>query len=283
MARTIEAIKKELTDYFVKKDTIQALYGLDPQKDFDSQFSSVSLESILFYIAAFCTWTLEKLFDRHKQEVMDLVTELKPHTRNWYRNKALAFQFGQALIPDTDTYDNTGLTAEEIEARRVVKYAAVVEVAAVVYVKVAGGDDTDRHKLNDEEYTALYAYFKEVKDAGVALSVVNRDADRFGIDIDIYYNPQVFNSQLERLDGTGTTVHDTIRDFVENLQFNGEYRNSALINALSEVEGVVLVDLHEATANGEVIQAKYTPKSGYFKIDAENMNLNAIAYETVSN
>ena len=57
----------------------------------------------------------------------------------------------------------------------------------------------------------------------------------------------------------------------------------AVYDGTSEVEGVVLVDLHEATANGEVIQAKYTPKSGYFKIDPENMNLNAVAYETVSN
>lgn len=283
MARTITDIKKEMTDVFIANDTIKALYDLDSSKSFDAQFSTVSLESILFYVVAVAVWTLETLFDRHKQEVTELISELKPHTRNWYRNKALMFQFGQPLIPDTDTYDNTGLTAEEIAARQVVKYAAVVEVAAVVYVKVAGGKEGNRQPLSDEQCTALKAYFKEVKDAGVALSVVNQAADRFGITIDIYYNPQVFNSKLERLDGTGTTVHDTIIDFVENLQFNGEYRNSALINALSGVEGVELVDLHSATANGEPIRAKCIPASGYFKVAPEELNINAIAYETVSN
>lgn len=272
-----------MTDYFVRNETIQALYELDPEKSFEDQFSKVSLESILFYIVAVAVWTLETLFDRHKQEVTELIDELKPHTRNWYRNKALAFQFGQSLITDTDTYDNAGLRAEEVAARQVVKYAAVVEVAAVVYVKVAGGEEGNRQPLSAEECTALKAYFNEVKDAGVALTVVNREADRFGIDIDIYYNPQIFNGALERLDGRGTTVHDTITDFVENLQFNGEYRNSALINALSGVEGVELVDLHAATANGSAITARCTPESGYFSIAPEEMNIKAIAYETISN
>lgn len=283
MARSITEIKKGMTDVFVANDTVKALYDLDPSKGFDAQFSKVSLESILFYIVAVAVWSLETLFDRHKQEVTDLIDELKPHTRNWYRNKALAFQFGQSLIPDTDTYDNAGLTPEDITARQVVKYAAVVEVAAVVYIKVAGGEEGNRHPLSAEECTALKAYFKEMKDAGVALTVVNREADRFGIDIDIYYNPQIFNGKLERLDGTGTTVHNVITDFVENLQFNGEYRNSALINALSGVEGVELVDLHAATANGSPITARCTPESGYFSVSPEEMNIKAIAYETISN
>lgn len=272
-----------MTEAFTANDTIKALYDLAPDKTFEEQFSKASLESILFYIVAVAVWTLETLFDLHKQEVTHLIDELKPHTRNWYRNKALMFQFGQPLIPDTDTYDNTGLTAEDVEARRVVKYAAVVEVAAVVYVKVAGGEEGNRHPLNEEECTALKSYFKEIKDAGVALSVVNREADRFEITIDIYYNPQVFNSKLERLDGTGTTVHDAVTNFVENLQFNGEYRNSALINALSGIEGVELVELHAATANGAVIAARCIPESGYFSVAEEELNINAIAYETVSN
>lgn len=283
MARTIEEIKQGMTDAFLANETVINLYDLVPGKTFEEQFSTFSLESILFYIVAVAVWSLETLFDRHKQEVTDLIDALKPHTRNWYRNKALAFQFGQSLIPDTDTYDNAGLTPEDIIARQVVKYAAVVEVAAVVFVKVAGGEESNRHPLSTEECTALKAYFKEVKDAGVALTVVNREADRFGIDIDIYYNPQIFNGKLERLDGTGTTVHNMITDFVENLQFNGEYRNSALINALSGVEGVELVDLHTATANGSPITARCTPESGYFSVSPEEMNIKAIAYETVSN
>lgn len=281
MARKIEEIKKEMTDYFVRNETIQALYGLDPEKGFEDQFSKVSLESILFYIVAISVWTLEKLFDRHKQECTELINELKPHSLRWYAGKARAFRFGKSLVPDTDQYDNTGMTDEQIREQQVVKYAAVVEKAAIVYVKVATGAEGNRTQLSPEQEEALTAYFKEVKDAGVKLNVINLPADEFNVDIDVYYDPQVFDNNLNRLDGTGKTVHNTIASFVENLPFNGEYRNSALINTLTGLDGVVLVELKEATANGQPVNAKYVPESGYFRANKE-LNINAIAYETIS-
>lgn len=282
MARTIAEIKKEMTDYFVRNETIQALYELDPEKSFEDQFSKVSLESILFYVVAVSMWTLEKLFDRHRQECEDLINELKPHSLRWYANKAKAFQFGKSLIPDTDQYDNTGLTDEQIRKQQVVKYSAVTEKAAIVYVKVATGSEGARTQLSPEQEVALAAYFKEVKDAGVKLQVVNLPADVFNVDIDVYYDPQVFDNGLNRLDGSGKKVHDTIASFVENLPFNGEYRNSALINALTELDGVVLVELKQSTVNGQPIPAKWVPESGYFRVDKGTLNINAIAYETVS-
>lgn len=271
-----------MTDVFITNDTIKALYGLDPKKNFEDQFSKVSLESILFYVVAVSVWTLEKLFDRHRQECEDLINELKPHTLRWYANKAKAFQFGKSLIPDTDQYDNTGLTDEQIREQQVVKYSAVTEKAAIVYVKVATGSEGARTPLSPEQETALAAYFLEVKDAGVKLKIVNEPADEFNIDIDVYYDPQVFDAGLNRLDGRGRTIHDTIASFVENLPFNGEYRNSALVNALTELDGVVLVELKQASINGQPINAKRVPESGYFRVDKDSLNINAIVYEPVS-
>lgn len=278
MARTIAEIKKEMTDYFVANDTIRALYELNPEKGFEDQFSKVSLESILFYVVAVAMWTLEKLFDRHRQETADLIDELKPHSLRWYANKAKAFQFGRSLIIDTDRYDNTGLSDEQVREQQVVKYAAVVEKEAIVYVKVATGAEGRRTQLTLEQLTALETYFREVKDAGVKLEVTNEPADLFDVDMDVYYDPQVFNATLNRLDGRGRAVHDTIAAFVENLPFNGEYRNSALINALTALDGVVMVELNKATAGGQSIPAWWVPYSGYFRVEKESLNIKAIAY-----
>lgn len=284
MARTIAEIKKEMTGIFIANDTIKALYELEPGKEFEAQFSKVSLESILFYVVAVSIWTLENLFDRHRQEVSGLIAELKPHTLRWYASKAKAFQFEQALIPDSDRYANTGLTGEGIAAQQIVKYAAVVESGGFVSLKVATEtSDGVRTQLSDKQQTNLEDYFSKIKDAGVRLIIVNKQADVFDIDIDIYYDVQVFDNTLSRIDAGGRTVHDTIARFVENLPFNGEYRNSALIAALLAVEGVVLVELHKATANGEAIDAKCVPGSGYFCVDKDQLKINAIAYETVSN
>lgn len=282
MARTITEIKKEMTEVFMANDTIKTVYGIDPDRSFEDQFSKASLESVLFYVVAACMWTLEKLFDRHKQEVDELISELKPHSLRWYANKAKAFRYGKSLMADTDGYDNTGWSEEKIRAQQVVKYAAVMEKDAVVYVKVATGEEGRRKPLTLDEKLALTAYFQEVKDAGVKLKVVNEPADEFHLEIDVYYDPQVFDNRLQRLDGTGQAVHDRVASFVENLPFNGEYRNSALINALTALEGVVLVELKKATANGKPVDAKCVPEAGYFRVDKKNLGIKAIAYETIS-
>lgn len=283
MVRTIAEIKKEMTDVFMANETIKALYGLDPARNFEDQFSKVSLENILFYVVASCVWTLEKLFERHKQEVTDLINELKPHSLRWYANKAKLYQDGSSLLSDSDQYDNSGLSDEKIREQQVVKYAAVAENAAIVSVKVAGGAEGDRHPLTEDQRAGLSDYFMRVKDAGVKLVIVNDPPDEFRINIDVYYNPQVFDRELRYKSTNTRTVHDKIASFVENLPFNGEYRDSALIAALLSLDGVELVKLNGAWANEETIDAKKTPDSGYFRVNKETLGINAIAYETVSN
>ena len=252
-------------------------YGLAPGDTFEAKFSRASIESVLFFVVAACAWTLEVLFDRHRREVTELIGELKPHTRRWYAGKAKAFQYGQELAADADCYDNTGLTDEQIAERRVVKYATASEGNGTVYIKVAGGSDGDRHALTDEQKTAFVAYMGEVKDAGVNLDVTNQEGDLFHIDIDIYYSPKIFGSSLERLDGGGNTVKKAISDFVENLPFDGEYKNASLIEALLNVEGVETVNLKGVTANGANVPVKVSPTAGYFKY-SESSTINAIPY-----
>lgn len=285
MARTIAEIKQEMTNAFIADETIKALYELEPGKDFEAQFSKISLESILFYIVATCAWTLETLFDRHRQEVTELIDNLRPHTLLWYVNKTKAFQSECALKPDSDLYDNTGLTEDDIEKKRIVKYAAAVEKNGIVYIKVATGEKGQRTPLSKVDEEALSTYLKKVKDAGIKLKLINEPADKFGIEIDIYYDRQVFfgGDDLYLIGTNKQPVHDTIASFVENLPFNGEYYNSALINALLDVEGVVLVDLKQATTNGEPFTARRVPEPGYFQVDKNALKIKAIPYDTASN
>lgn len=287
MAQKVADIKKEITDYFIQNETVVALYGLDTSKTFEDQFSKVSIESILFYVVAVAIWSLQVLFDTHKDEMTALIAEKKPHRLKWYRDKALSFQYGRDLITDSDLYDNTDVTDEQIAAERVVKYAAAVEQAGVVIIKVAGstGSPTgDRVPLDGDQEAALTAYLKEIKDAGVKLSLVNEEANAFTATLDIYYDPMVLNASLSSLANGGNPVREAIADFIANLPFNGEYRNSALVDRLQAVEGVVIPELHASAIDGAAILAKANPASGYMKVyDEADLVLNAIAYDTISN
>lgn len=284
MARTIAIIKKEITDSFIQNDTVAGLYGLDPLKGFEEQFSKVSLESILFYVVAAAMWTLEKLFDTHRDEVAALIAASKPHRLTWYVAKTRSFQFGRALVTDSDVYDNTGITDEQIEAEKVVKYAAAVEQSGRIIVKVAGAGTEGREPLTIDQQYALEAYLKEIKDAGVQVELINQYPNAFAANIDIYYNPMILSASLASLAEGGSPVLEAISDFIENLPFNGEYRNSALIDRLQMVPGVVIPELHLSSIDGAPVLAKATPASGYMRIYNESdLVLTAIAYDTISN
>ena len=287
MAREIKVIKDEMTAEFISNPAVVEKYGLDTEMSFDAQFSKASIESILFYVFAFCAWTVEKLFDTHKAEVTNYIDEMKPHSLRWYVNKVKEFRFGQSLIPDTDQYDDTGLTDEDIATMQIVKYASAEETNGALYVKVAKDNAGVRGQLTEDEVNALTSYMNEVKDAGVRIYIRNAPAVDFKIDITIYYNPQVLNGNGESLIDGGTPVVDAIKDYIENLPFNGEFRNVELIDRLQQVNGVVIPELEGTYSritnedNYSPINAKEKSYSGYYAYDSVNSQVKFEPYANI--
>jgi hypothetical protein len=270
MARTIKEIKDGMTARFVADETVVAKYELEAGKTFDEQFSTVSIESLLFYIVAAAQWSLETLFDHHRTEVSALITELKPHSLRWYVSKAKAFMPGRPLLPDTDLYDTSGMTAEAIAAAQVVRFAAAVESEAVVYLKIAGEDNGERAPISADALVAFREYIREVKDAGVMVEVINETPDHFRLTMTVYYNPMVLDGTGMNFDGE-RPVQDAVKKFVGDLPFNGEYRNVDLVDALQQIEGVEIPELHVAETsrdgvNWTAVNAKTTPYGGYYRI-----------------
>ncbi|MBO4778101.1 MAG: hypothetical protein J5588_06360 [Bacteroidales bacterium] len=287
MARTVKDIKDEMTAEFKSDAAVIEKYGLDTSKSFDEQFSKVSIESILFYVFAFCAWAMEKLFDTHKSEVTTYIDEMKPHSLRWYVNKVRAFRYGQALITDTDRYDDSGLTDETIAERQIVKYASAEERDGILYIKVAKDNSGTRSPLSTTEKNALEAYVNEVKDAGVRIDIRNEAAVAFKLDLQVYYNPQILSGDGTSLIAGGKPVEDAIKDYIENLPFNGEYRNMELIDKLQKIEGVVIPELGGAyskipgASEYTRIDAKEISYSGYYAFDKDNSNITYTVYANI--
>lgn len=284
MARTIATITSEIRSRFMADETLAASYGFTTGDDFAATFSKVSLEAIWTYITAVTAWVVESLFDTHKVEVNDIIAAQKPHSLKWYVNKAKGYMHGYPLIEDEDRYDTSGLTDDQITAAQVVAYAAAVEKSVAVYIKVAASGPA---QLTDDQLAGLKEYIKEVKDAGVSVSIVNLPADSYRCDLDVYYNPMILNGSGMAADGS-YPVKAAIIEFLKSLPFNGEYRNASLVDTLQAIEGVVIPNLKAASAKAaggswEVIDVKVYPASGYFAIENEgDLNINYIAYETIS-
>lgn len=277
--RTIDEIKESIAVDFMKNETVADMFGFPAGDNFTAHFSKVSIINILFYIFACAAWVQERLFEAHRKEIEARIEEIIPHRAKWYKTKVLEFMKDQVLIADTDRYDTSEMTDDAIAAARVVKYATADESrdASILTIKVAGDAGGTRCRLSDEEEVQLAAYLAEIKDAGVRINLVNKDPDTFNCSVDIYYNAMLLPENVQN------ECEAAIRNYIENLPFNGEYTNMALIDALQAVEGVRIAEFKQATTSASdeatvmAIDARCTPSAGYFKAGEITLTMKAYA------
>ena len=252
--------------------------------DIQAPLSSASLFYRFTRIIAAVIQTFERLMDTHKTQVETAIYEYKPGTPRWYRNMALAFQFGFDLLTDDDQFDNTNATTEQIEASKVVKYCSVKEglESSKVILKVAGEQGDNLRKLTTDEITSFTAYMKEVSYAGVKLLIINNPADKLLLKMDVYIDPLVIDDNGTNIRTGVKTVEKALGNYLKNLPFDGELVVNDLIATLRKVEGVVNVNITtiqssymDLTTNTykpfSAINVKVIPLAGYFEIDNQSV------------
>lgn len=267
MARTTQEIYEEMV---AEKERRTELAGLTSP-------SNTAVWRLMLYIVAYAAGVLERLWDVYSAEVDARIDAIMPHRPKWYVDKVLEFMSDTTLVPDTDQYDTSGMTDEEIASAKVVKHATAneSESASILVIKVAGEKDGRRCPLPTEVETQLRSYIEEIKDAGVRYSLVNQEADTFNCTVDIYYDPMKLPSTVE------TDCRNAIEEYIENLPFNGEYTNMALVDRLQAVDGVKIAELTSSSSSAVTmgttvsINARTVPEAGYFKTGEITLNLTA--------
>ncbi|WP_172918363.1 nucleotidyltransferase [Capnocytophaga canis] len=269
MARSIQDIQEQI---YQAKASEPALNELNST-------SKTAIWRLMIYIVSVAIWTLEKLFDLHKKEVDEMLSELKPHTARWYRNKALAFQYGFDLLPDSDQFDNRGSSEDAIASSKIITYSAVVESKneGRLIVKIATEQGGELQPITDQQKNAFETYLSEIKDAGVRLSVVNHPPDVLRLKMKIVYDPLVLDANGQSILDATKPVEDAIKTYLKNLPFDGELVLAHLVDALQQVKGVkvphlILAESKNVKSNGEygdfeVIEISQIPTAGYFAIE----------------
>jgi hypothetical protein len=279
MARTTTVIKQELTAAFMGNAIIQSNYGFLDGAVFESEFSIVSLENILFDVFSFSIFVFEKLFDQHKLEIDTALYEQKSGTPRWYRNMSLAFQNGFDLLVDSDKFDNGTATVDEIEASKIIKYCSVKESSESnrLIIKVAGETSTVLSPLTDTQLTSFSQYLNEIKYAGVKLAVINNPADLLLLNMQIYRDVLVLDEFGNSIFKGGNPVEDAIKAYMRALPFDGELVLNDLIAHLRAVDGVdnanitlaqssIYNSVTSAYDGYEAIDVRTIPVAGYFSV-----------------
>jgi len=274
MARTISDIQAQVTNSLVSNLAAVGI-TVDP-----TTWSATNVLRLLCYVFAFAANALEQIFDTFTADTTDYIANMKPHTTLWYANKAKAFQFGFDLLPDSDEFDNSNATDDQIAASKVVAYSAVVKQTdafgrLALRIKTAAISGGDLAPLTEEQLNALIEYFDRVGDAGVPLNIDSQAADSLRMNWTIYYDPLILDNQGNRLDGTATDVIRTaIKSYLLALPFNGTFALQYIGDAVEALDGVVLFNI-------DLAQSKYgnfdftniatyvVPDSGYLRFAAD--------------
>jgi hypothetical protein len=275
MARSVTDIKLQITTLFVSSEVIQQAYGLTANSVFEQEFSKVSIENILFETFAYVVWTLEKLFDIHATQIDEALNQQKAGRPNDYKNAALNFQYGFPLLPNSVEFDNTGYTPEQIEASKIIKYCSVKESSqsARLIIKTASEVSGELQALTAVQENAFRAYMEDwYKWAGVKLSIINLPADELKITMQVFRNPLVIDANGQSILEGDRPVELRIKQYLKELDFNGELVINDLIERLRELPGVDNVNIlaMNSKAYNELaftnISVSKIPEAGYFKI-----------------
>lgn len=281
MARKQTEVKKEITTAFMSNAVLATKYGFELNADFEEVFSKVSIENIWFEIVAFSCWTLEVLYDFHEKEVDEKLANQKSGTLPWYRTMALKFQYGFDLVPDHDYFDNANATPDQIENSKIIKYAAVgeSELESRVIIKIAGETENKLSPIAPAQKEAFeFSYMKEVKWAGVKITVINYKPDKLFLEMLIKRDALVLSDKGMSILNANYPVTDAILEYMKELPFDGELRLSALVDKIQKVPGVLdatIVSAQSAWINPDnddydspqPISIAKVPESGYFFIE----------------
>lgn len=263
MSRTIGQIYNEIVSY---KDTQPALSGLTPVSDTSTSLlaaltsaSKVALWRLWAFCIAAAIYTHEVLWDIFRNEVEAVIAAGHAGTARWLRDRVLEYQHGDNLVFDVATgryvYDPV------IPSNRIVAQAAVVEGNnGVVGIKVAASSGAGLVALDNDQVAGLVSYVKLVRFAGTRFAVISGDGDVIRINAEVFYQG-VFTLSVVQ-----AAVEAAILAYLQGLPFNGEYRNSSLVDVVQAVPGVVDVVL-------ESVQTKSAPSDDYQAIDRNHIPL----------
>lgn len=279
MARSIAEIYNQMV---TEKQNFSQLNALQPNID-ESQTllndltttSKVAVWRLIFFVVAVGIWSLENIYDLHKEWIENRAKEITPGNTFWYAKKSKEYQDGDTLewINDNYQYSNINQTLQ------IIKLVSVSEGGGKVLIKVAKMNGTQPEPLDTDELLRFIEYMKKVKFAGINVLIVSRSADLLKISYKIYYDPLIMKSDGSLISDNSFPVEDTINNFIKNLPFDGVFSITSLTDEIQKCKGVINpVFISGQTQQGiepyNNLNDYYSPNAGYLKID-DNYPLNS--------
>lgn len=233
-----------MTDQFMSDSVILEKYGLKSGDSFDSKFSKVSLENILFSIVATAIYSVESMFDFFRIDVERRVSESVVASIPWYHQICLEYQHGDELVFDEATKEFK--YAREDESKRVIKYASVRDNAAGVDILVSADDNGTPTALSNDVLTVFKQYLNARKPAGVLVNIRSYNPDILRMKLRVQIDLMVLNTDGSLIsDPTVFPVEQAVLTYISGIIYGGILNKTRLVDAVQSAVGVEDVVLDE--------------------------------------
>lgn len=278
MARTIKEISNGMKAEFVRDTNLRTAFGIATDVSemtdeqlvtvYDSNLSAVNVVTLLIYIVAACAAAIENMLDWHIADVNEMVDGERYGQTGWYAKVAKKFQYQHGT--DFQLDENTGEYGTVNDTYKIIKHASCENNGFGVKLKVAKEIVNNSGELSSDEKTAFAAYINRVKPAGIPVTIISRSADVLKVSMTVYYDPTIFNAN-----GAVNKVKEMINEYIQDIDFNGEFITMKMVDRLQEVSGLDIIEVSKVEASTDSgstymntdYNARYTPAAGYMTLD----------------
>lgn len=176
----------------------------------------------------------ENIFELFKSDVDDTLNKKQFGSLFWYIATAKEFQEGDNLSVSNGI---VGYDPVDITHRIITQASARETVDGIVLLKVAKTANGDLVALSNTELDDFKSYMAARRSPGVKLDINSKDPDLVKYIVHALYDP------LYDKDTVDTGLMTALLSFRDNFRFDAVFYTSELIQRLSEVAGVVSIDL----------------------------------------
>ncbi|MDR1370948.1 MAG: hypothetical protein LBJ72_12625 [Dysgonamonadaceae bacterium] len=269
--RLLEDIRKAIRANFIENFVMRELYGLNPDKIFDEQFSPVSIEAQYADIVANAIYNHEYLVNERANEIELQIAAEYPFSIAWYYAKSLSFQLGDALTFDEKTYKFSYPTINP--AKQIIKYVAVRQLIIDNLTKLrVYVTKSNKQALNASELLAFKSFISQIGAAGTHFEFVSQVPNNLELNYTVSYDPQILNYSGERLSGGGKPVDEAAISYLNNIKYGGSFNRTRNVDAIQLADGIVDVVLGDVYMNDDLnnMQSFESP-SGFFNAQTINV------------
>ena len=230
--------------------------------------SKMSILDSFTWVVAACIWAFENILDVFKVDVAKDLQNRINGTPAYYANALLKYQKGDQLEMNEEGTAFSYPNVTDSEDKRIITKVSYSEYSENGYydktllLKIATGEPGDYHRIEEEDMAAIRAYMHQISFAGTHLNIVSRNGDVLIPRVTVYYDGAATSEEVY------DNIEAALKQYIEELDFNGVVYVQKIIDAIQSAEHVVDVYYSDDPSDNEgVFVAKYDDDNNLIEVD----------------